>query len=152
MYQQIGYIYRLMKEHEEAVKQFKKMLQLAWQEGDIAMEMQSYDNLSMDYFYLGELQKSKYYHDRMIRGKVENDHSIIKKVTCNLLKSRSDQRHNEKDQVFTAGQKIKSEIQRLPSPSNLSKGAQISKAISLLPHYTEAQAAGIVEEEEDPEE
>ena len=26
MYQQIGYMYRLMKDHEEAVKQFQKML------------------------------------------------------------------------------------------------------------------------------
>ena len=138
MYQQIGYIYRLIREHDDAVKQFHKMLQLAWHEGNIAMEMQAYDCLSVDYFYSGQMGKSKYYHDRMVRGKVENNQSIMKKVTCNLLRSRRDQRHNDKDQAFTASQKLKSEIQRLPSPSNLSKGAQNSKAVSLLPHYTEA--------------
>lgn len=30
IYEQIGYTYRLMKDSENAVKQFKKMLQLAW--------------------------------------------------------------------------------------------------------------------------
>jgi hypothetical protein len=44
-----------MNEHEEAVKQLKKMMQLAWQEGDIPMEMTAYDNLGIDYYYLGEL-------------------------------------------------------------------------------------------------
>jgi tetratricopeptide (TPR) repeat protein len=138
MYQQLAYILRLMKEHDGAVKQSRKMLQLSWQEGDIAMEMQAYDCLSVEYYYLGELGKSRYYHDRIIRGKVENDHSIIKKVTCNLLRSRCEQRHNDAGFKYSESQKLKSEIQRLPSPSNLSKGAQVSKAISLLPHYTEA--------------
>jgi len=93
MYQQIGFVLRMLKDHEEAVKQYKKMLQLAWQEADINMEMTAYDCLSLDYYYLGEIDKSKYYHERMTRGKMENNTSIVKKVTTNLLKSRRDQRH-----------------------------------------------------------
>jgi hypothetical protein len=131
-----------MSEHEEAVKQFKKMLQLAWQEGNQEMELKAYDLVSVDYYYLGDLEKSKYYHDRYIRGKSENDHSIMKKVTCNLLNSRREQRQNQRDLQFTAGLKIKSEMQRLPSPSNHSKGTQQARAINLLPHYTEANAQG----------
>ena len=138
MYQQIGYIFRLLKEHESAIKQFRKMLQLSWQEKDAAMELQAYDSLSVDYYYLGALEKSRYYHDRSVRGKLENDLSVIKKVTCNLLRSRCEQRHNEGGAKFGDSQKLKSEIQRLPSPSNLSRGTQMSKAISLLPHFTEA--------------
>lgn len=103
MYQQLGYIYRLMSENEEAVKQFKKMLQLAWQEGNLEMELKAYDNLSMEYFYLGQLQKSNYYHDRFMRGKSENDFSIVKKVTCNLLRSRRENKHSSKDMSYTAG-------------------------------------------------
>lgn len=61
------------------------MLQLAWQEGDTVMETHAYDNLAIDYFYLGELGKSNYYHDRIMRGKTENSRSIVKKVSCNLL-------------------------------------------------------------------
>ncbi len=52
------------------------------------METNAYDNLSIDYFYLGELNKSNYYQDRMMRGKTENYKSIVKKVSCNLLVSR----------------------------------------------------------------
>jgi len=58
------------------------------------MEVNAYDNLSIDYFYVGELQKANYYHDRMMRGKTENNKSIVKKVSCNLLVSRREHRHN----------------------------------------------------------
>ena len=52
------------------------------------MEISAYDNLSIEYFYLGELSKANYYHERIMRGKMENDKSIVKKVSCNLLISR----------------------------------------------------------------
>ncbi|CDW80099.1 histidine acid phosphatase family protein [Stylonychia lemnae] len=148
VYEQIGYVYRLMKDSESAVKQFKKQLQLAWQEGDTQVEVNAYDNLSIDYFYLGELAKSNYYHDRIMRGKTENNKSIVKKVSCNLLVSRREHRHNI--ELRKNGEKQKTmEQQRLPSPSAISKGAQFSKAINLLPHYTESQALGIKEEEDE---
>eukprot|EP00347_Sterkiella_histriomuscorum_P003370 403364556 len=148
IYEQIGNVYRLMKDSESAVKQFKKQLQLAWQEGDTQMEVSAYDNLSIDYFYMGELAKSNYYHDRIMRGKTENNKSIVKKVSCNLLVSRREHRHNI--ELRKTGEKRKvSEQQRLPSPSAISKGAQFSKAINLLPYYTESQALGIQEEDEE---
>ena len=86
----MGYISRLLKEHDDAVHYFKKMMQLAWHEKDIQSEMLAYDNLSLDYFYLGELTKSNYYHDRMMTGKFENDKSTVKKVAINLLLSNRD--------------------------------------------------------------
>jgi len=50
--------------------------------------MLAYDSLGIEYYYMGEIEKSRYYHERMIRGKMENSTSIAKKVTTNLLKSR----------------------------------------------------------------
>ena len=103
--------------------------------------MQAYEALSVDYFYIGELTKSQYYHERHFRGKMENAQSIVKKVTCNLLTSKYEQKHSEKDQRRGVdATKHKTELQRLPSPSALNKGAQVSKAISLLPNFTEAQS------------
>lgn len=58
------------------------------------MEVKAYDNLSIDYFYLGEIEKANYYNDRIMRGKTENEKSIVKKVNCNMLKSKIEQRHN----------------------------------------------------------
>ena len=52
------------------------------------MEVLAYDNLSIDYYYAGEISKANYYNDRIMRGKTENDKSIVKKVSCNLLASK----------------------------------------------------------------
>jgi hypothetical protein len=91
-----------------------------------------------------------------MRGKTENDRSIVKKVSCNLLVSRREHRHNLElggrrsgsNEGSQAGEKRKVEIQRLPSPSAISKGTQFSKAINLLPFYTESQALGIRDDED----
>lgn len=103
------------------------------------MEMAAYDGMSVDYFYLGELMKSRYYHDRMIRGKVENDNSIMKKVTTNFLRSKRQARHTL-GELKALNLLKENEHQRLPSPcGNNAKGStQCSKNINLLTHYTEA--------------
>ena len=139
-----------MKNYDKAVKSFKKMLQLAWQEKDTDMEVQAYDNLSIDYYYSGEIAKANYYNDRIMRGKTENDKSIVKKVSCNLLASRREQKSIQAEGNLKFDYN-KMEMQRLPSPSAISRGAQFSKAINLLPHFTEAQARGIIEEEDEEE-
>jgi len=48
----------------------------------------------VDYFYLGELQKAQYYHERAMQGNIEEKDSIVKKVTLNFLRSRIEHRHN----------------------------------------------------------
>lgn len=112
------------------------------------MEVLAYDNLSIDYYYMGEIDKANYYNDRIMRGKTENDKSIVKKVSCNLLISRREAKHNKGE---GNGKDIdsKMEMQRLPSPSVISRGPQFAKAINLLPHYTEADSKGIIEEEDE---
>lgn len=34
--------------------------------------MQAYDNLAIEYFYMNDVPKSKFYQERMMRGKFEN--------------------------------------------------------------------------------
>ena len=50
-----------MKEYENAIKCFKKMLEVAWSKGDYHSEMQAYDKIAINYFYLSDLEKAKYY-------------------------------------------------------------------------------------------
>ena len=57
-----------MKEYENAIKCFKKLLEFAWIKGNYAAEMQAYDKISINYFYLCDLEKAKYYNERMTRG------------------------------------------------------------------------------------
>lgn len=70
------------RKHDEAIEHFKKQLQYAMHLNDKESELSSYDSIGMQYFYKGELEKAKYYHDRMVRGKVE-------KQSCSELRRRN---------------------------------------------------------------
>ena len=50
--------------------------------------MQAYDNLAIEYFYLNDVEKSKFYQERMNRGLFENQDSIIRGVCINILQSK----------------------------------------------------------------
>ena len=43
--------------------------------------MNAYDNLAIQYYYTGDIEKSKYYNDRMSRGKLEARFSIVRKMS-----------------------------------------------------------------------
>ena len=53
--------------------------------------MAAYDNLAIQYYYLGELEKSKYYNDRICRGKFESNFSIVKKMSQTHVAKKVDQ-------------------------------------------------------------
>ena len=72
MAEQIGMTYREVSYHELAVDYFKCQLSLAWERNDMVAEMRSYDNLSVEYYYVGNMDKAKLYHDRVMRGQVED--------------------------------------------------------------------------------
>lgn len=43
--------------------------------------MNAYDSLAINYFYLGDLERAKYYNERMTRGKFEAKFSIVRKMS-----------------------------------------------------------------------
>ena len=51
-------------------------------------ELSSYDNLAMTYFYLGRVDKSEYYADRVFEGKTEAMFSVIKKISMSYTKRK----------------------------------------------------------------
>jgi tetratricopeptide (TPR) repeat protein len=57
-----------MREYENAIKCFKKQLELSWSKSIYGAEMMAYDKIAINYFYLGNLKKAKYYKERMMRG------------------------------------------------------------------------------------
>lgn len=77
-YFRIGRIHRLERNYEGALAAYKKMMGLAWVEADVALEARSYEELAVDYFYMGDIAKSEFYYDRFMRGKTENDASAAK--------------------------------------------------------------------------
>lgn len=71
-YKQLGYVYRLQKEHLKATNCFKKFLQLSWFNEDIGAEIEAYESLSIDYFYMGKLDKATYYDQKYKYGEFED--------------------------------------------------------------------------------
>jgi len=67
-YKQLGYLYRSMQQHLKATNCFKKFLQLAWFNEDIGAELDAYENLSLDNFYLGAMQKATFYDNKFKYG------------------------------------------------------------------------------------
>jgi len=54
------------------------MMNLSWAEKDFVSEVKAYHQLSIEYFYQGLIEKSEYYKDRYMRGKMENNNSVAK--------------------------------------------------------------------------
>ena len=94
VYKQLGYIYRLLTKHQKAANCFKKMLQIAWHHDDQKSEMEAYDNIGTEYFYLSNLKKAKFYNDKVVFGDIEGPDSIIRKVAISILKTKIERKVN----------------------------------------------------------
>ena len=46
--------------------------------------MRSYDNLSVEYYYVGNIDKAKIYHDRVFRGRIEGPNTTAKNASTLL--------------------------------------------------------------------
>ena len=46
--------------------------------------MRSYDNLAIEYYYIGNINKAKLYHDRVLRGRIEQKNSKAKNASAAL--------------------------------------------------------------------
>ena len=55
--------------------------------------MQAYDNIALEYFYMGDVQKARHYQERMERGKMEAKESVIRNVCLNILWSKREKIH-----------------------------------------------------------
>ena len=44
------------------------------------IEMLAYENIGLQYYYMGNLEKAKHYHDRAMRGKYEVPGSHIREI------------------------------------------------------------------------
>lgn len=96
-YQQIGCCYRLIKQYQKALVNYKKLLQLAWAENSIEWELKAYDFIGLTYYYFGELEKSKYYHRRMWEGIFEDKKSVVREISMRALNAKRQKRNVTED-------------------------------------------------------
>jgi hypothetical protein len=47
---------------------------------DFEAEINAYEGMGIQYFYIGDLKRSQYYTDRMMRGKIERKDSKIREI------------------------------------------------------------------------
>ena len=122
-YKQLGYVYRSLREHEKATNNFKKYLQLAWYNGDMDAEMQAYENLSLDYFYLGSIQKAIFYDTKFKYGEFEGKDSVVRKVAVGIILHQIDkmEKDHTKEKLIN-GKSVKTIFDRMPSPSSFGGG------------------------------
>lgn len=78
-YYKLAKIYMIQMQYKYGLRCFKLMLQYSWICNNIDYEIKSYEGIAKWYFYLKELRKSKFYHDRSLRGNTEPESSVIRK-------------------------------------------------------------------------
>jgi hypothetical protein len=69
------------KEYENAMKCYKNVLKYAWIMQRNDLEMLAYEKLSIQYFLIGRIDKSKDYHERYNHGYLEPKESSIQVLT-----------------------------------------------------------------------
>jgi hypothetical protein len=69
------------KEYENAMKCYKNVLKYAWIMQRNDLEMLAYEKLSIQYFLIGRIDKSKDYHERYNYGYLEPKESSIQVLT-----------------------------------------------------------------------
>jgi tetratricopeptide (TPR) repeat protein len=54
-YEYLGESYMESKDYSNAIKSYKKLMQLSWREKNRTLELRAYEGLSITYYYLGDL-------------------------------------------------------------------------------------------------
>lgn len=131
-YKGLGRCFQYLKQYSLALTYFSKMLQCSWKLNDKDHEILAYDLIGMQFYYMGDLEKSKYYHQRMVDGELEPESSNVRKLAViNFLhkKTKSSIRdlnklHENPLNQFTENLLDSSdEAFQLPNPNNTKRNA-----------------------------
>jgi len=138
-YRMLGVIHHFQEEFVVACNYFRKALELAWDQQHEEEEVKAYDNLALCFFYMGDLQKARYYNDRMQRGKIEGQGSVLKSVTKNIISAK---RNEDKYWYYIHPEYQSQQKKGLPQFD-----FGLSRDYKLLPHYSEKDSDDMNEEE-----
>lgn len=89
-YKGLGRCFQKLQQYKLALSYFAKMLQCSWKIKDNDHEILAYDLIGMQYYYMGELEKSKLYHQKMVEGELEPESSNLRRLAIeNFLKKKN---------------------------------------------------------------
>ncbi|CAD8175338.1 unnamed protein product [Paramecium octaurelia] len=72
--------------YEIAIKFLKKCIQYAWLNNNLEIENLVYQKMGICYFYMGNIEKASFYHERSITYDFEIEDSPLRKLSCDTLK------------------------------------------------------------------
>ncbi|CAD8056176.1 unnamed protein product [Paramecium primaurelia] len=72
--------------YEIAIKFLKKCIQYAWLNNNLEFENLVYQKMGICYFYMGNIEKASFYHERSITYDFEIEDSPLRKLSCDTLK------------------------------------------------------------------
>ena len=87
--EQIGHCYRQMRMHATACDFFKKQLTMCWEMENEKDELRAYQNVAVEYYYLGNMTKMSLYEERFLKGQLESDTSAIRKAAVTKLRRQN---------------------------------------------------------------
>lgn len=87
-YQLLGKCFQELRYYQLAIRSFTRALQYAWKQNNVKYELQCYDFIGLQYYYLGDLKKAKYYHEKMMNGDREPKQSEMRKLGLTRLESK----------------------------------------------------------------
>ena len=94
-YEALANVYKFLFQYHKAIKCYKKQIEIAWILNDKVSELRAYDNIGIQYFYLGNREKAKYYHERMLYGRIESFSTDIRRSVCDNYKNKNFHLFNE---------------------------------------------------------
>ena len=112
-YKYLGKCFQKIGNHKMAIFYYIKLLQMSWFCDKSVYEILAYDLIGLQYFYMEDLDKAVYYHEKMAEGRIESKNSELRKLGINkLLNKMAEDAHSQKKE-----RKIKSIEQELASHS-----------------------------------
>lgn len=88
----LAYLSRDTKQYETCEKLYKKALEYSWFLQQKKTEIEIYEQMGINYYYLGRIQKSKYFHDRSVNDLYEADDSSTKTLSNGIIKARVEEK------------------------------------------------------------
>jgi len=87
-YKYLGRCFQAVHNHPMAIFYYVKLLQTAWLCNSTRYELLAYDLMGVQYYYMGDLEKAKYYHQSMMAGEVEPKHSELRKLGIDKIMNK----------------------------------------------------------------
>lgn len=87
-YEWMGKTLQASNDFHNAIKAFKKMMQLSWVTNTSEFEVKAFHYLAKQYFYLQLIQKSSFYQTRFLRGMLENPKSCQRTISEQLFNNK----------------------------------------------------------------